>query len=605
MIAMLLNNLKIAYRNLIRNKAYSLINISGLAIGMACTILLLLWVNHEMSYDKFHKDSEQIYKIANRHIFDGKSNASPNLPGPLVDLLKEKYPEIEYATHYNVWGTRMLLEYNGKKQYASVKCADPDFFRIFSFPLIYGNRETCLNDPGSIVLTRKSAERIFGKENPVGKIITVDNQQPLTVSAVVENPPTNSSVQFNYLVPFELMKRKNEWLNNWYSHNYHGFAKVHKGIDLTALNEKLDKLFFEHVDKESKKFAFLFPIERVHLYYLDNSPGRITKVKMYILIAILILIIACFNFMNLSTARATKRAKEIGMKKAIGATYPQLIRQFLGESLLITLIATNFAILLAHLILPQFNLLMHRQLTISYSSGEFWLIILAVTVLTGLIAGAYPAFYLSSFNPVAVLKGTFSGGNGSKNFRKVLVVLQFIFASSLLISTVTIVLQTRYMVNMDIGMDVNNVVTVNVNQQMRKKLETIKRELQVNPIVESVTYCTNIPYEEYSNGWGFEWEGKDPNYTPLITYPRVDPNFIDVFKIEMAEGRFFNPDNPAVDSSSIVVNEKMAKIISDESVINKYMRSGGAEYRIIGVVKNYHCTPNNRKLATYCYPFDK
>lgn len=594
---MFLNNLKIAYRNLIRNKAYSLINISGLAIGMACTILLLLWVNHEMSYNKFHKDADQIYKVANWQTYNGQKNAMPNLPGPLVDLLKEKYPEITHVTHYFPWGEKLLLEYDGKKQYAVFKCADPDFFEIFSFPFVYGNRETCLNDIGSIVLSRNAAEKIFGKENPIGKVVKVDNRQPLTVSAVVENIPTNSSLTFDYLVPFEMMKKQNKYLYIWQSSNFHGYAKLAKGSNIEDLNEKLEKVYRKHVDEDSKKSVFLFPFKKVHLYSLSGKPTRMVKVKMYIMIAIFILIIACFNFMNLSTARASKRAKEIGMKKAIGATYPQLIRQFLGESLLITLIATNFAIILAHLILPQFNILMHRQLTINYASGEFWLIIASVTIVTGLLAGAYPAFYLSSFNPVAVLKGAVTKGKGGNRFRKVLVVLQFGLASALLICTLTIVLQTSFLANMNIGMDLNNVVLVNVNQQMKKKMETVKRELQTNPIVESVSASTHIPFQVFDNGWGYEWDGKDPNYNPLITYPQVDPDFLNVFKIEMAEGRFFNADNPAADSSCIVINEKFAKIISDQSVVNTTLRNGKIEHRIIGVVKDYHSTPATRNLA--------
>lgn len=593
---MIINNLKIAYRNLIRNKAFSLINISGLAIGMACTILLLLWVNHELSFNQFHKDSEQIYQVANWQSWNGKRNAMPNLPGPLIDVVKEKYPEIEYATHYSPWGEKLLLEYNGIKQYATIQCADPDFFRIFSFPMIYGNRETCLDDIGSIVLTKKEAEKIFGKENPVGKVVQLDNHQPLTVTAVVDNPPTNSTIQFEYLVSFEMMKKQNQWLYHWDSHNYFGYAKIAKGSNIADLNQRLDKFYTEHVDKESKKAAFVYPLIKRHLYSLEYKPTRITTVRMYFLIAIFILIIACFNFMNLSTARAAKRAKEIGMKKTIGANYLQLIRQFLGESIFVTLIATNFAIILAYLILPQFNILMSRQLVIDYSSGEFWLIILIVSLFTGIIAGAYPAFYLSSFNPITVLKGTFSGGKGGNNFRRTLMVLQFILASSLLICTLTIVLQTRYLVNMNIGMNVKNVVMVNINQQMKTKIETIKEELSSNAIVENVSYCTHIPYQVFSNGWGYEWDGKDPNYTPLITFPYTDANFIETFKIKMVEGRFFNKENPSVDSMSVVINEKFAKIISKNSVVNQVLRTDTEEYRIIGIVKNYHSTPNDREL---------
>ncbi len=597
---MFLNNFKIAYRNLIRNKGYSFINISGLAIGMACTILLLLWVNHEMSYNNFHKDADRIYQVANFQTWNGKKNAMPNLPTPLIDVLKEKYPEIEHATHYNAWGENLLVEYKGKKQYENIKFADPDFFQIFNFPLLYGNMETCLNDINSLVLSEKAAKRIFGNENPIGKIVNVDNRQPLVITAVIKDVPSNSSIQFNFLTPFEMLKKQNPYSDHWGSHNYFGYTKLAKGTDIEALNEKLDQFYIDHVDKESEKNVFLYPLIKRHLYYIDGSPSKITQVKMFFMIAILILIIACFNFMNLSTARAAKRAKEIGLKKAIGATYPQLIKQFIGESLLITIVAANFAIILSHLFLPQFNLLMSRHLVLDYSSLEFWLIIFAVTIFTGLVAGAYPAFYLSSFNPIIVLKGTFSGGKGGNRFRKILVVMQFILASTLLISTLTIVLQTRYLANMEVGLNKDNVISVNVNQQMRDKVETVKSELLSNPIVENVSYSSHIPYTVFSNGWGESWEGKDPNFKPLITFPYVDADFFDVFKIKFLEGRPFNIDNPAADSSCVIINEKLAKMISEESVLDKIIQSSsGKNVRIIGVVKDYHCTPNNRKLQPF------
>ncbi|GAB7088221.1 ABC transporter permease [Marinifilum fragile] len=597
---MIINNLKIAYRNLIRNKGYSFINIVGLAIGMACTILLLLWVNHEMNYDTFHNDAERVYQVGNYQTWNGKRNAMPNLPTPLIDALKEKYPEIKYATHFNAWGENLLLEYNGKKQYESIKSADPDFFKIFNFPLVQGNMETCLNDINSLVLTEKSAKRIFGNENPIGKTVNIDNRQPLTVTAVVKDIPSNSSIKFELLMPFELMRKANPWSENWGSHNYFGYAKIAEGTDIGILNEKLDQFYIDHVDKESDKYAFLFPLLKRHLYYLDGSPTKITQVKMFFMIAIFILIIACFNFMNLSTARAAKRAKEIGLKKAIGATYPQLIKQFIGESLLITVISANFAIILAHLFLPQFNSLMSRNLILDYSSIEFWLIILGVTLVTGLVAGAYPAFYLSSFNPIMVLKGTFSGGKGSNRFRRILVVIQFILASSLLICTLTIVLQTRYLSNMDIGLNKDNVISININQQMQKKIETIKSELMRSTFVENVSYGSHIPYSVFSNGWGENWEGKDPEFKPLITYPYVDAEFFDVFKVKFHSGRPFNADNPAADSSCVIINEKFARMISDESVIDKTIRTGNnQDSRIIGVVKDYHCTPNTRKLQPF------
>jgi len=594
---MFLTNLKIAYRNLLRNKAFGLINISGLAIGMACTILLLLWVNHELSYDQFHDNSEDIFQVANIQTFTGKEHAWPNIPIKLIETLKENYPEIEYATNFNSFGQKTMVEYKGKKQYIEIKSADPDLFRIFNFPILKGNPETCLNDLNSMVISEKASKKIFGDNNPIGQVITIDNRQPLTITAVCKDIPDNSTIQFDYLIPFELLKKQIPSIQNWGTNYFYGYAKIKSKTNIEDLNNKLKEFYRKHVNKERKNAVLFSPINKAHLYDLNNNPTQIEQVRMFFMIALFILIIACFNFMNLSTARAVKRSKEIGLKKTIGATYPQLIRQFLGESLLLTFISINFALILVRLFLPEFNNLMDRNLSLDYSSFEFWLIAIGVTLSTGIIAGAYPAFYLSSFNPIKVLKGANKAGKGGDRFRKVLVVFQFILASSLLIATLTIVLQISYLMNMDMGLSKDRIITIKVNKQMRERIETIKTEINTSPYVENSSYGSHIPYMVYNNGWGNNWEGKDPEYKPLITYPMVDADFIKTFDVKLAAGRFFNGDNPAADLNSVVINEKFARIISKESVIDKTIENNGKSYRIIGVVKNYHCTHVTREIA--------
>jgi len=596
---MFLTNLKIAYRNLLRNKAFGLINISGLAIGMACTILLLLWVNHELSYDQFHDDTEDIFQVTNVYTHTGKEHALVNISGRLIDKLKENYPEIEYATNFNPWGEKTMVEYKGRKQYIEIKSADPDLFRMFNFPILKGNPETCLNDLNSMVISEKASKQIFGDENPIGKVITVDNRQPLTITAVCKNIPDNSTLQFDYLIPFELLKKQIPVLKNWETNYFSGFAKIKSKSNVENLNERLKPFYTKYVSPEIERFVRLSPISKVHLYDINGNPTQIEQVRMFFMIALFILIIACFNFMNLSTARAVKRSKEIGLKKTIGATYPQLIRQFLGESLLLTFISINFALILVRLFLPEFNNLMDRNLSVDYSSIEFWLITIGVTLSTGIVAGAYPAFYLSSFNPIKVLKGANKAGKGGDRFRKVLVVFQFILASSLLIATLTIVLQMNFLVNMDMGLSKDRVITIRVNKQMQERIETIKSEINANPYVESSSYGSHIPYYVFSNGHWNNWEGKDPKYNPTITYSNVDADFIKTFDVKLAAGRFFNGDNPAADSSTTVINEKFARIISKESVIDKTIENGGKSWRIIGVVEDYHCTPLERKIAPF------
>jgi len=593
---MFLTNLKIAYRNLIRNKGFSFINISGLAIGMSCTILLLLWVNHELSYDQFHDETEDIFQVANVQNFNGRKNPIPNLSGRLIETLKEKYPEIEYATNFNFRGEKTMVEYKGQKQYIEIKSADPDLFRMFNFPILKGNLETCLNDLNSMVISERASKKIFGKENPIGQVITVDNRHPLTITAVCKNIPDNSSIQFDYLIPFELLKKQMPMLQTWGSKYFYGYAKLKSKTNVVDLKKRLKTFYQKYVDNEMENSVLLSPLSKVHLYSISGKPTKIEQVRMFFMIALFILIIACFNFMNLSTARAVKRSKEIGLKKTIGATDPQLIRQFLGESLLLTLISINFAIILVRIFLPEFNNLMDRNLSLDYSSFEFWLITIGVTLCTGILAGAYPAFYLSSFNPIKVLKGANKAGKGGDRFRKILVVFQFILASSLLIATLSIVLQMNYLMNMDMGISKDQIITVQVNKQMRERIETIRAEINANPYVESSSYGSHIPYIVFNNGWGNNWEGKNPEYKPLITYPRVDADFAKTFDVKLAAGRFFSGDNPAADSSSVVINEEFAHIISKESVIDKTIDNDGKNYRIIGVIKNYHCTPVDRKI---------
>ncbi len=596
---MFVTNLKIAFRNLWRNKAYSFINISGLAIGMACAILLLLWVNHEMSYNTFFDDAEQIYQVNNWQVHNNRKNPLPNLAEPLIRTIKEHYPQIEYASQFNAWGENMLVDYRGQSQYINIQNAAPDFFRIFSFPFISGNRNTCLNGANALVVTEKIAKKIFGNENPIGKTVTINKKEVFTVTAVVKDLPSNTTISFGALIPMTFhYKRFPNGVGKWNSHSYFGYAKIKKGTNIDTLNHRLENVYKKYADSKSKTTVFLSPILKRHLYYIDGSPTGIKQVKLYLSLAILILIIACFNFMNLSTARAAKRAKEIGLKKAIGATYPQMIKQFMGESLLITVISANFGLLLVQLFLPFFNDIMHRNLTLNYASFEFWLILLGVIVGTGIIAGAYPAFYLSSFNPIAVLKGKFTKGKGGRRLRTFLVVLQFTLASALLTYTLGIVLQTHYLATMDIGLDLKDVIRLNVNPDLQKNYKNIKAELSKNSHIEAISQGNNFPFSVYSNGWGMQWEGKDPDYNPLITYPTVDGDYAKVFRLKMLEGRFYNSDNPLADSTALVINEKFAKIINPkQSVINELL-SGK---RIIGVVKNYHITPVTEQLQPVCF----
>lgn len=594
---MILTNFKIAYRNLLRNKIFSFINISGLAIGMTCTILLLTWINHELNYNRFHKNSKQIYQVANWMTYNSDKTASSYIPHVLIPALKDAYPEINLGSNFRSSGKNTLLDYQGNKKYVSIQYAGTDFFQIFQFPFLQGDPNKCLHNIYSIVITKTEADKLFGKDDPIGKTIILNNKQAYTVTAIIEDIPDNSSIKFTYLLPYENLKRSMPYFNNWTSHNTNGYVTISENTNVNELNKKIAHFYKKYAGEDCQNEVFLYPLVKRHLYNLDDTPSNIQKVRMFLYIAIFILIIACFNFMNLSTARSGKRAKEIGLKKTVGSSYIQLIKQFLGESILLTLIAVNFALLLTNLFLPEFNLLIQSKLTIDYRNTNFWIIIVGIIAFTGIIAGAYPAFYLSSFNPVKVLKGTFISGKRSKQFRKLLVISQFVITSTLLACTLTIATQFIYMTNVELGMSKENIISIRLNEQLRSNIESIKNELLQKSHIQTVSLSKHLPYSVYQYGWGEQWEGKDPEYQAYVSYPYVDANFIDLFEIEMAEGRFFNKNNPKADYNCAIVNEKFAKIISKESVIDKVIHTGmNEDLRIVGVVKDYYSRPVTQEL---------
>lgn len=587
---MFLHNLKIAYRNILKSKWYSIINILGLAVGMACSILLLLWVSNEMSFNEFHENKENLYRL----VHWPRENAQENIPGVLIESMKKNLPEVALATNYDRWGNRTLIDNGISKRYYNVQSADPDFFKMFSFKIINGDSQKALTEPHTVVVTKTIAQQIFGNEEAVGKSLKFNNQKLYTVVSVVEDIPKNSDIQFDMLIPFEDYKKNYNHLNNWHSNNYMGFIQLKPGIDKDKLGEKLQTYYKDYYKKESQNRLSLQPLKDVHLYTISGADGRIINVRLYTVVALFILLIACFNFINLSTAQASNRAKEIGLKKSIGAKYQQLIMQFIGESLLLTVVAVNFAIIIARLFLPEFNNILHSYLELNYTSLEFIVIVLIIILITGILAGTYPAFYMSSFKPVNVIKGIYKTGNKGNIFRKILVIFQYSLTSGLLIYTIVVSLQIHHMANRDIGLSMDKVIKVTINPDLRKKIPQIKSELVKDVSIESVSILSRPPYSIYQNGWGVSWEGKEPDYDPLITYMSACEGFDDTFKTDMAEGRFFTEKDP-FNSPNIVINETFAKMMSNEPVIGKIVKAQGRNATIIGVVKDFNCVSLRQK----------
>ena len=593
---MFLNNLKIAYRNLIRNKGYSFINISGLAIGMACTLLLLLWVNHELSYDKFHEKEKQLYQIVNWQTYSGQEYGWPNIPGKLVDAMKEKTPEIVRATNYNPWGDKSLFVMNGIKNYEEVHHADADFFQMFSFPLVKGSAEKVFEDPYSLVLTEKIVKKYFGDDDPVGQIVRLDDKYDIKITGVLKDLPSNSEFDFDLIMPFEFKKKTYDGWKHWGNHSYSGFVELDANSNFDEVNAKLSSFYVDNVDEESTERISLFPVSKTHLYSLDGKETNMKHIRMFMIIALFILLIACFNFMNLSTARAAKRAKEIGLKKAIGSSKAQLIRQFLFESVLVSFIAINFAIILVRLFMPEFNNILGQKLQLDYSDWRFLVMMFSVVIVTGLLAGAYPAFYLTSYKTVEVLKGVTSTGKNGAKFRKVLVVFQFALTVILLISTLIISLQTEYVKTASTGIDKSNVAFVVLNGSMKDNKSSIKEELLRDPSINAATYVSHLPIGIYSNGGGFEWNNDESTHDVLITHFYADPDFPDVFKTPIVEGRYYSKDHFAADTGNLIVNETLARMIDKESAVDKIIKRSGKPRRIIGVVKDFNFKSLHRKI---------
>ena len=593
---MFLFNLKIAYQNLVRNKGYSFINISGLAIGMACTLLLLLWVNHEMSYDKFHKKDKQLFQIVNWQTYSGQEYGWSSIPGKLVDALKAEIPEIVRGTNYNSWGDNSLLVINGIKNYENVMHADADFFQMFSFPLLKGSPDKVFADPFSLVISEKMVKKYFGDKNPIGQIVQLDTKYDLTITGVIKDLPSNTEFKFDFIAPFEFKKKNSNWWKNWGAHSYSGYVELDANANRDKVNAKLNSFYKDHVNKESTERVTLVPVSKTHLYSLEGEETGMQQIKVFLIIALFILLIACFNFMNLSTARASKRAKEIGIKKAIGSSKSKLIKQFLFESVLLSFIAINFALIIVRVFLPEFNSILGQKLVLDYTNATFLAIAFTVVIVTGLFAGIYPAFFLTSYKTVDVIKGITNSGNKGANFRKVLVVFQFTLTVILLISTLTISLQSKFLKNASTGLDKSNVAFVSLNGNMNETRESIKEELLRDPSILSSSFSSFLPIRINNNGGGYEWNNDESSKDVLITQLYADYDFINVFKTPMLEGRFYSKKYSKTDSNKLVINETFARLISKGSVLNKMIKQGNHSAQIIGVIKDFNFRSLHAKI---------
>ncbi len=594
-----------AIRSLLRYKGYSFINIAGLAIGMACSILIMVWVAHELSYDRFNANSERLYRLVQTQYYSSGPLTTPCMPGVIGQDMVEQYPEVEDAfMFYFLSGT--VVSFENMKFTENIRMADPGLFRMFDFDFISGDPATALNDINSIVISRKMAEKYFPGEDPIGKVLRFNDANDFKVTAVLENIRKNSSFRFDFCVPFQFLEEMGHDLHRYGWNTYYSYIMLKEGVTEEVFEEKILKHLQDQGDPEDESNIdlWLHPLNKIHLYSVRGG-GAIQQVYILSIIAVFILLIACINFMNLATARSSKRAREIGLRKVVGATRGKLIVQFLTDSLLLSFISIILSALLVELAIPVFNILAARELSFNLLNPNNILLLLGVGLFTGLLAGSYPAFVLSSFDPIRVLKISNSGTKGSALFRKILVVFQFSLSIILIIATIVIVRQQRYMQEKDLGMDLENVVYISMEGNSKENYHALKTELLRNPSILAVTRANALPFLIGSNSGGFDWQDRDVENDVLIGFGYAGFDYDDVMDIEFTHGRFYSQEFATDTSDGIVINESALQTMNMKDPIGKWMEWGGnTRWNIIGVMSDYHFLPLNSEISPLVMVFN-
>jgi putative ABC transport system permease protein len=587
---MLKNYLIIAFRNLWRNKVYSFINIFGLAIGLMSAMLIFLWINDELSFDQFHPKRAVLYKAWNRSIFDGEWHCWNTTPAPLAPTLKKDYPEIKATARYN-WVNPRLLTVGKKHLHIEGTTVDPDFLTMFGFPLLKGNPQTALNDGQSIVITETLAKKLFGSQNPMNQVIRIENEHNFKVTGVLKDLPKNTGFKFEYLLPWEYLKKQGWDDTSWGNNSYNTYVELNPNTSLEAVNRKIKNITIKNSGGDEQIEVFLHSIKNWRLYSTFKNGkivgGRIDFVQLFGIIAFFILLIACINFMNLATARSEKRYKEVGIRKVIGATREKLIGQFLGESLLITILAFILAIIFTELALPAFNLLTEKHLAIYYTSPLYWLFAFCFALLVGLLAGSYPAFYLSAFEPARVLKGTYKTPRTFINPRKILVVLQFTFSIGLIICAIIVYQQLQHAKNREQGYKQENLVFHYFTGNIEKNYELIEKELIEQNIALSVCKTNHSITQANSNTWGLSWKGKNPASKIVFDQMTGHSNFSKTFGVKIVEGRDLDMKTYKTDSSACIINQTAKKVMFLKNPIGENIRYDGKDFKIVGIFKDF------------------
>lgn len=586
----------IAWRTLVRNKAFSFINIGGLSLGLTCSMLIFLWVADEMNVDTFNSNKD-VYNVYERIFSEGKVDAGPWAPGQLAAELKQRIPEIKYASGFWIHEGETLFNIGEKRIQFKGCAADSDFFKMFNYELLQGSAATALNDPDAIAISRKMAEIFFGTpEAAFGNMIRMDNRKEFKITAVFENVPSNASHQVDFVSNWHDLLESVQWLKSWIYRGPFTYVQLHQGADLASIENKIKDFLtpFLTADHNGEGYRTELGLQAYSEMYLHSTfengvpkGGRIEYVKLFSLIAILILLIACINFMNLATARSVKRAKEVGVRKTVGAIRFFLISQFIGEAMLIAFLALVLALVVTASLLPSFNLLTNKQIAMPLTSLPFWGSLIALLLVTGFIAGSYPAFFLSSLNSVKVLKGSLKVDPNTLLFRKALVVLQFTVSIMMIAGAIVVSQQLYFIQSKNLGFDKENLLYIPLQGDLINKYEVFREQLLNRPGIQNVTRSTNAPSHINTHEYDLEWEGKSQDEKVIAIHNGIGYDFLSMMNIPLLQGRNFSKDFIS-DSSGFIINETALKTIGYKDPIGKPLKFFQRNGTIIGVVKDFH-----------------
>jgi predicted permease len=582
------NYIKTTLRSLWTNKTYSFLNIFGLAIGIACAGLIFLWIEDEVNYDSSFANKDRLGQIMTNQTYDGVTRTFWSTPGPLAPAIVKELPGIANACRMS--GTKPLFALGDKAIYEQGFYADSAFLNMFTLQFTAGGAQGALRNVQSVVISEKMAKQFFGNDgNVIGRNLKVNDKDEFQVTGVFKDLPANSTLQFEWISPFEIFRKDNDWLQYWGANGPQTHVQLTPGADFDAVNKQLAGFIHAKDNKISTQPILLAMKDwrlRNNFVGGKQTGGRIEFVRLFGIIAWIILLIACINFMNLATARSEKRAREVGVRKVMGAGKGRLITQFIGEAMGLSVLSVLAGLAIISLVLPFFNVLVEKDLSLGLSNPVHWMALVVIALVCGLVAGSYPSLYLSSFNPIYVFKGMKMKSGGATTIRKGLVIFQFSVSIVLIICTVLVYQQVQHIRNRDLGYQKNNLLDMKLTGRMQENFPAIRQDLLNTGVVENAALCSSESLHTSDNSSNYSWEGKDPNSSILISRRPISPEYVATMGMQVTEGRDFYADGKS-DSSNILITETMARLLGKGSAIGKIIRQGDQSYNVVGVIRDY------------------